>query len=46
MDMAEHYRRLSNEAKKIGNMRLYVKYRKAMLNEQARTYKPRAERQF
>jgi len=44
MDMAEHYRRLAAEAKRIGNMTLYVKYRKMMLTEQARTYKPRAER--
>ena len=43
MDMAEHYRRLSEEAKRIGNMRLYVKYRKMMLNEQARTYKRKDE---
>jgi len=34
MDMAEHYRRLSEEAKRIGNMRLYIKYRKMMLAEQ------------
>lgn len=44
MDMAEHYRKLAEEAKRIGNMRLFVKYRKMMLAEQARTYKRKSER--